>query len=113
MEALLITHDKIEYKIQTIHSKSVARNEPEVTSKTGGRTFRTAGNRDVSWHIWLEDKKPKSSALAAGQIVTVKSKDATSKKMIIDVMEEGYYHPSGAVSDGIRLTCAAYNENSY
>lgn len=113
---LVTTGDLSTFDVRTCNKGKAADNKSFVSSKTGGKTHRVAGNLDATWEISLYAKDGESevpSALRAGQVISVQLQhDTQTYTMIIDSSSLEVNIEAGDLV-GIALSCSADSDTSY
>lgn len=113
---LTTTGDLSTYEVRTVSKGKTADNKAYVSSKSGGKTKRVAGNLDATWDISLYSKTNITEvpgALRPGQIIAVQlNNDAQDYNMIIDSSTLDVDIEAGELV-GISLTCSAVDGDSY
>lgn len=113
---LVTTGDLATYDVRSSSPGKAADNKAFVSSQTGGKTHRVAGNLDATWTLSLYAKDEESempSALRAGQTISVQLEhDTQAYTMIIDSSDLEVNIESGDLV-GISLSCSADSATSY
>lgn len=114
--ALTVGSDLLSYEVRTITKGNVSANQAYVSSLTGGKTFREAGNLDATWEISLYapvGTYEVPAVLRAGQKIKIKTpSDGTEQHMIIDSSSLEVDIEAGTLI-GISLSCSAVDADSY
>jgi len=104
------------YEVRTITKGRAADNKPYVSSQTGGKTHRKAGNVDATWDVSLyapANTTEVPAALKPGQTISVQlTNDTKAYKMIIDSSSLEVDIEGGELV-GISLGCSAVDDDSY
>ena len=113
---LLTAGDLVAYDVRTFTRGKSSDNKAYVSSKTGGKTFRVAGNVDATAEVSLYARSGEldiPAALETGKTITVQvPAGASTEKMIIDSSSMEVNIEGGELL-GISLSLSAVDDASY
>ncbi len=113
---LVTLGDLSTYDVRTTNKGKAADNQAFVSSQTGGKTHRVAGNLDATWEISIYAKDGESEVPAAfrpGQVFSMQLNDDTQAyTMMVDSSSLDVDIEAGGLV-GFALSCSADSASSY